>query len=59
MFDPKTLIVGLTFLATFSGVLAVLLPFSRKDKKGRRVKELSKSNEQIILQQQDGGPDLQ
>ncbi len=50
MFDPKTLIVGLTFLATFSGVLAVLLPLSRKDKKGRRVKDLSKSNEQMSEQ---------
>lgn len=50
MFDPKTFIIGLTFLATFSGVLAVLLPFSRKDKKGRRVKDLSKSNEQMSEQ---------
>ena len=47
MFDPKTLIIGLTFVATFAGMLAVLLPFSRKDKKGRRVKDLAKTNEQM------------
>ena len=47
MSDPKTLIIGLTFLATFSGMLALLLPCLRKDKKGRRVKDLSTRREQV------------
>ena len=46
-FAPKTLIVALSFIAIFTGILAIGLPFLRSDNRDRRLKTLTKPSEQL------------
>ena len=46
-FDPKTLIVALSFVAIFAGILAIGLPFLHTDKRDRRLKHFTKRSEQL------------
>ena len=46
-FEPKTLIVALSFIAIFTGILAIGLPFLRSDNRDRRLKTLTKPSEQL------------
>ena len=46
-FDPKTLIVALSFVAIFAGILAIGLPLLHTDKRDRRLKHFTKRSEQL------------
>lgn len=53
LFDPQVLLSILAFVSAFATILAIALPFLRRDEKGARLKAIARRREELSKQQRE------